>query len=64
MKAPKYYDRYLELTNPEMFSKIKEDRRKVALINEVDNRPARLVVKEFVKLDSIKKFVRHSTEEI
>lgn len=46
---PKYYDRKLEGDNPLLLERIKEQRKKRALLRAEDNTPARLAVRETVK---------------
>lgn len=50
MKPPKYYDRLLELEDPEARAAIKERRMTAALKREGDSTTARLRVRERVKL--------------
>lgn len=59
---PKYYDRLLELANPELFQEIKKERKKTALENR-DRNPEeyilpRTYVKELVKLEEFKRLMR------
>lgn len=49
MKPPKYYDRLLELEDPEARARIKERRMTAALLREADSTTARLRVREKVK---------------
>lgn len=55
---PRYYTNQLELTDPDMYAKIKEQRRKRAASANADNSLARLYVKEECKRDQIKNLKR------
>lgn len=54
-KPPRYYDKYLEKTDPETFRITKANREFKALQRKDDNTPERLEVKERKKLLDIKK---------
>lgn len=58
MKPPKYYDRLLELEDPEARAAIKERRMTAALLREGDSTTARLRVREKVKLAQSKQLKR------
>jgi len=47
-KTPRYYDKYLEQTNPERLEAIKKKRKLKAINTEGENTPARLKVREQV----------------
>lgn len=53
MKPPKYYDRLLELEDPQMRAAIKTKREEKALLHDADASTARLLVREKVKLAQI-----------
>jgi len=53
-KPPRYYDKLLEVSNPQLYEQIKLDRKAKALENMSDNTSARLAVKEQVKISQIK----------
>lgn len=61
MKPPKYYDRLLELEDPEARAAIKERRMTAALAREGDSTTARLRVREKVKLAQSKNLKRELT---
>lgn len=52
IKIPKYYDRCMELTNPEEYGTIKESRKQAALQNP-DNNMARLHAGEVIKTQQV-----------
>ena len=58
MKPPKFYDSKYELLSPEEHKKIKRKRKKDGLENEMDNTPARLLVRETVQLSKLKNLPR------
>lgn len=47
---PKYYDRKLEQSNPELLAQIKEQRKQTALKDKANNTPERLKVREEIKI--------------
>ncbi|QXP08058.1 MAG: replication initiator protein [Arizlama microvirus] len=49
IKPPKYYDKIYDQYDPEQFRKIKARRQALAKLNEVNNTPERLSVRERVK---------------
>jgi hypothetical protein len=57
-KPPRYYDKLLEKTDPEMYEQIKSIRKREANKNAEDNTDERLLVKEQVKLAQIKTLKR------
>lgn len=58
VKPPRYYLAKLEVESPSEHDLVKERRLAFAQANELDNRPARLLVKESVKLQSLLKLKR------
>lgn len=58
MKPPRYYDKQLELSDVQLFAKIKIDRKAKALQNAADNTTARLAVKETCKLAQFQQLKR------
>jgi len=54
MSPPRYYVKLLEVQNPQMYEKIKLDRKAQAAENSADNTTARLAVKETCKLAQFK----------
>ena len=64
MRPPRYYDKELEKNDPELYEKIKLDRKAKGLDNESDNTTARLLVKEKCKLAQFKLLKRGLENEI
>jgi hypothetical protein len=58
MHPPRFYDKQLETENPQLYQKIKIDRKAQALHNAADNTAARLQVKETCKLAQFKQLKR------
>ncbi|QXP08284.1 MAG: replication initiator protein [Arizlama microvirus] len=58
MKPPRYYDKQLELSDAQLFAKIKIDRKAKALQNAADNTTARLAVKETCKIAQFQQLKR------
>jgi len=58
MKPPKYYDRLLELEDPAAHAALKERREAAALLRGSDSTPARLAVREKVKMAQVKQLKR------
>jgi len=58
MKPPRYYDKQLELSDAQLFAKIKIDRKAKALQNASDNTSARLAVKETCKIAQFQQLKR------
>lgn len=58
MRPPKFYDRSLEVVDPNAFSKIKKTRREAGKKVEMDNTPERLKTKERVLLSRISQLKR------
>ncbi|QXP08245.1 MAG: replication initiator protein [Arizlama microvirus] len=58
MKPPRYYDKQLEISDLELHSKIKLDRKTKALQNAADNTSARLAVKETCKIAQFQQLKR------
>jgi len=58
MKPPRYYDKQLELSDAQLFEKIKIDRKAKALQNAADNTTARLAVKETCKIAQFQQLKR------
>jgi len=54
MRPPRFYDKQLEAENPQLYEKIKVDRKAQALQNAADNTAARLAVKETCKIAQFK----------
>lgn len=53
-KPPRYYDKQLEKIDKEQFDKIKKERKEKAKLNQADNKPQRLKVKEHVAKAKLK----------
>jgi len=60
-KPPRYYDKKLQLTNPEMYDTIQFERNKTAQENYQDNTPQRLKDKETVARAKINQLKRNKT---
>lgn len=58
VKPPKFYDKQLELTNPEMFETIKEERLAQADLHSLHNTRRRLAVRKKVKQAQIQQLKR------
>jgi len=54
MHPPRFYDKQLEAQNPQLYEKIKLDRKAQALNNAADNTTRRLVAKEQCKIAQFK----------
>lgn len=65
-KPPRYYDRLLEATDPELFRRIKLARQKVAHAHEhdIDNDSERLLVREYLKAKKLEKLVRRFHQDM
>lgn len=59
MKPPKFYDRLLELDDPEAHAQLKARRMEEALLRQGDSTTARLRVRETVKLAQIENLKRN-----
>ena len=58
-KIPRYYDKLLQLQDPELAATLKEQRTKRAELKQDDNTPDRLLIKEKVLLSKICKLIRN-----
>lgn len=56
-KVPRYYDKYIELTDPTYFATLKSNRKASALASP-DNTPERLKVREKIKKAQLKQLTR------
>lgn len=64
MRPPRFYDKQLEKLDPELYKKIKLDRKAQALNNAADNTVARLKTKETCKLAQFQQLKRGLENEI
>lgn len=58
IRPPQFYDRKIEVDNPDVFKVIKQKRKATARRHASDNTPERLKVKEVIKLEQLKNLKR------